>query len=56
MTVTEKEEVAALVGVPLRVMDTGLFEVFFVIPEGSVPDEIVQAADAHAPLVVMTAE
>ena len=56
VTVTEKEDVAALVGVPESVNEIAFLEDFFVIPAGRLPEEIDQAAVPHPLLVVMTAE
>jgi hypothetical protein len=56
LTLSVNEYVAALVGVPVRLSEIGLFEALIVTPGGRVPEEMVQVAGAQPPLVAIAAE
>ena len=56
LTLTVNEYVAALLGLPARLREIGLFEGVMVMPAGRVPEAMVQVAGAQPPLVAIAAE
>ena len=56
LTLTVNEYVAALIGVPARLREIGLFEAVIVMPAGRVPEVTVQVAGEQPPVVEITAE